>query len=324
VYHATERGDCVLVGQSIVFELEDARQFAGELFLGGALLLLCVLAGAWLLMGRALQPVDSISAAAHKIASGDLSQRINVADTDSELGKLAAVLNSTFSRLESSFAQQRQFTSDASHELRTPISVLISEAQTTLARERTPDDYRETITACLDTAQRMRKLTESLLQLARLDAGQEVLQREVVELSALVQDCVKLVRPLAATRKLHISCELSRAETYCDATRIAQVVTNLLTNAITYNNDGGEIRVVTRAENGKSILTVADTGQGIKETDVPRVFERFYRADKSRTGGNTGLGLAISKAIIDAHGGAITVVSTENMGTTFTIRLPSA
>src|SRR5450756_1302711 len=132
-YHVTEHGDCVLVGRTATEEYDEATRFARLVFLGAAGVLGLILAGAWGLLVRALRPLEKISAAALKIASGDLSQRINIPDTDSELGRLAAVLNSTFARLETSFSQQRQFTSDASHELRTPISVLISEAQTTLA-----------------------------------------------------------------------------------------------------------------------------------------------------------------------------------------------
>src|SRR5450756_992775 len=203
-YHVTEHGDCVLVGRTATEEYDEATRFARLVFLGAAGVLGLILAGAWGLLVRALRPLEKISAAALKIASGDLSQRINIPDTDSELGRLAAVLNSTFARLETSFSQQRQFTSDASHELRTPISVLISEAQTTLARERSPDDYREALGASLDAAQKMRRLTESLLELARLDAGQEMLRRENANLATIVQDSVKFVRALAAEARVQI------------------------------------------------------------------------------------------------------------------------
>jgi heavy metal sensor kinase len=321
-FHATERGDCVLVGRGLAPELADARRFAGLLFLSGLGLLALILTGAWWLIGRALQPVEKISAAAVKISSGDLSQRISAAETESELGKLTEVLNTTFARLETAFAQQMQFTADAAHELRTPLAVLISEAQTTLARERSPTDYRESMAACLDTAQKMRQLTEALLELARLDVGQAVLHREKINLAAIAQDCTRLLQPLAAARNLKVHCDLSPAETCGDATRIAQVVTNLLSNAISYNRDGGKITVATCVENNGVILRVADTGCGISAADLPRVFERFYRADKSRSGGGNGLGLSICQAIVTAHGGTIEVSSQKDIGATFTVRLP--
>jgi len=321
-FHVTERGDCILVGRSTDAEYEEAGHFARLIFLSGAGVLGLVLAAAWWLLVRALRPLEKISSAALKIASGDLSQRINIPETESELGRLAAVLNSTFARLETSFAQQRQFTSDASHELRTPITVLISEAQTTLARDRSPDDYREALAASLDAAQKMRRLTESLLELARLDAGQEMLRREKTNLAALVQDSVKFVRALASEARVQIICELEDVGVFCDPGRIAQVVTNLLTNAINYNYEDGEIRVNLRREGGSVVLAVSDTGQGIGLADLPHVFERFFSADQSRTAGNSGLGLSICKAIVEAHGGSIEVASIIQRGSTFTVRLP--
>jgi two-component system, OmpR family, sensor kinase len=322
-YHATERGDILLVGRGVTAEFEEARKFARLISLGGFGVLAFALAGAWWLVTRALRPLEKISDAAEKISSGNLSQRIKTAESESELGKLASVLNSTFARLETSFAQQKQFTSDASHELRTPIAVLISEAQTTLARERSPEEYREALNASLETAQKMRQLTESLLQLARLDAGQEQLRREKNNLAAIAQRCEKLVQTLARERQLRIESQLHDAEIYCDVTRIEQVVTNLLTNAIKYNREGGLIQLHTGMVGGVAVLSVTDTGLGIAEKDLPRVFERFYRADQSRTGSNTGLGLAISKAIVEAHGGTIEVASKVNEGSTFTVRLPA-
>ena len=322
MFHTTERGDSVLVGRTLAPEIAGARRFAGWLALGSLVVLAGGLGGAWFIIGRALRPVEKISAAAQRIAGGNLSERINAEETESELGQLAGVLNSTFARLEAAFAQQKQFTADAAHELRTPIAVLISEAQTTLARERGPADYRDSVAACLDTAQEMRRLTDALLELARLDAGQERLRREKTDLSVIVEDCVKLIRPLAATRQLQILCELAPVEILCDAIRMSEVVTNLLTNAINYNKDGGSIRIGTRLENNAAVLTVADTGCGIAAADLPRVFERFYRASKSRSGTHAGLGLAIAKSIVEAHGGTIEVASTGNVGTTFTVTLP--
>ena len=291
----------------------------------GGLILLVGLAGGWWFVGRALWPVSEISETAAKISAGDLSQRINVAEAESELGQLAAVLNSTFARLETAFAQQKQFASDAAHELRTPVSVILTQTQTALNRERDAESYKQTVEACQRAAQRMRKLIESLLALARFDAGQEVLNRLPVDFSKLIPDCVELVQTLADERGVKICCELSPLEINGDAGRLAQVVTNLLTNAIQYNRPEGEVCVKLAAQNGLAVLTVADTGQGIAPEDLPRVFERFYRADKSRTGGGSaGLGLSICKAIVEAHGGTIEAAGQENAGTTFTVWLPMA
>jgi len=324
LYQFTSPGECVVVGRSVAPELANLHQLALWFsVLGGAVLVLG-LAGGWWLATRAIRPIHDISSAAARIATGDLSHRINTDKTDNELGQLAAVLNSTFARLESSFERQRQFTADASHELRTPVAVILSQTQATLARERNPAEYRETLEACQRAAQRMRSLIESLLVLARLDAGQENAKRERVELSEVARDCVELLRPLANERRVMIHCELAAAECHGDSQQLAQVITNLVTNAILHNKHGGEARITTRRDPDNVIVTVADNGPGIPAEDLPRLFERFYRADKSRTGatGGTGLGLAISKAIIEAHGGSIEVTSMVGNGTTFSVRLP--
>jgi two-component system OmpR family sensor kinase len=318
------RGQCVLVGRSVAPDLAALRRLALWLTAAGATVLLLGLAGGWWVATRAIRPIEDISATAVKIAGGDLAQRINAADTDNELGRLAGVLNSTFARLEAAFAQQARFTSDASHELRTPVSVILSQTQTALSRDRSSPEYREALEACQRAARRMRSLTESLLQLARLDAGQEPLPRAPFDLSRLARDCVELVRPLAAERRIQIHCDAPPLECLGDAERISQVITNLLTNAIHFNRDDGEIRVSVTAHGSNALLRVADTGQGIPAEDLPHLFERFYRADKSRsrTQGRNGLGLAICKAILDVHGGAIQVSSQPGTGTTVTVTLP--
>jgi two-component system, OmpR family, sensor kinase len=287
----------------------------------GIEILISGLVGGWFFVWLALRPIENISAAAVKISAGDLSQRINVAEAESELGQLAAVLNSTFARLESAFAQQQQFTSDAAHELRTPVSVMLTQAQTALNRERTAPEYRETVETCQRAAQRMRRLIESLLALARLDAGQEQMKRLRFDFSKIISDCIEMLKPMAEERGVKIISELSALEITGDSERLAQVVTNLLTNAIQYNLPDGEVRVKLESQSGMAILTVSDTGQGISPEDLSRVFERFYRADKSRSTGGNGLGLAISKAVVEAHGGGIEVFSELDRGTIFTVRL---
>ncbi len=318
-------GRCVLVGRSIATELTAMRSFAFILAGAGAAVLALGLGGGWWIATRAIRPVEAISAAASRISAGHLSERINVEDTDGELGRLAGVLNSTFARLDAAFAQQRQFTADASHELRTPLAVLISEAQTALAHQRTAGEYRETLEACLDTAQQMRRLTEALLQLARFDAGQNPLQRARLDLAENVRACVELIHPLADPRGIRLVCNLAPAEARGDAELLERVITNLLTNAIHYNKPKGEVRISTSVENGAAVLTVADTGQGIAPEDLPHIFERFFRADKSRSRahGRAGLGLAICKAIVDAHGGSIEVTSRPDNGAVFTVRFPA-
>lgn len=322
---ATPPGEVLLVGRSIASERASLNRFAGGLLAAGILVLSVGLVGGWFLASRAIRPIETISVTAGRIAAGNLSERIRTDETESELGRLGAVLNDMFARLEDSFAQQRQFTADASHELRTPLAVLLSQLQMTLARERSPQEYRDTLETCQRAGQRMRRLIESLLELARLDAGQETLRRESFDLAQVVRDEIELMAPLAAPRGIQVEAQLNTANCAGDPGRIGQVVTNLLSNAIHYNRENGSIRVSVRVLEGEALLEVEDTGVGISVEDLPHVFERFYRADKSRSHaeGRTGLGLAISQSIVQAHGGRIEVSSSPGQSTTFRVRLPS-
>jgi two-component system OmpR family sensor kinase len=180
----------ILVGRSIAPELKELHRAVLKLIAWGGMMLFIGLLTGWFISSRAIQPISEISSTAVKISAGDLSQRINIAETESELGKLAAVLNSTFARLDAAFAQQKQFASDAAHELRTPVSVILTQTQTALNRERDAADYRQTLEACQRAAQRMRKLIGALLELARLDAGQEQIKRLRFDLSKTIADCI--------------------------------------------------------------------------------------------------------------------------------------
>lgn len=323
-FQFTGAGDCVLAGRDIRSDLAGLQRFAWGLVVAGVAVLGLGLGGGWVLVGRALRPVADISAAATRISIGRLSERISIESTDNELGRLAAVLNSTFARLETAFAQQRQFTADASHELRTPIAVIMAEAQTALSRDRQAAEYRESLEVCLDAAQQMRRLSQSLLELARFDAGQVAMERAVFDLADPVRAVLDLVRPLARERGLRLEADLQPCPVEGDPDRLARVASNLVTNAIWYNRPEGSLRICTRPAEGMSILEVADTGIGISAEDLAHVFERFYRADRARrrAEGGHGLGLAICRAVVEAHGGTIHVVSTPGSGSTFTVRLP--
>ena len=316
-------GERILVGRNIKPELAELHLIGLKLAGIAGIILLTGLAGGWWFVTQAIKPVAIISATAARISGGDLSQRINVSETESELGRLAAVLNSTFARLETAFAQQKQFAADAAHELRTPVTVILTQTQLSLNRERTAGDYKQTVITCQRAAQRMRRLIESLLELARYDAGQEVLKRLPFDLANTVNECVDLVKTLAEERNVIVTAKVAPLTMTGDSERLGQVVMNLLTNAIQYNRAGGEVRLNLGRAGDLAVLTVADTGRGIAPEDLPRVFERFYRADQSRTGtGNSGLGLSICQAIVAAHGGTLEAASEPGTGSTFTLRLP--
>jgi two-component system, OmpR family, sensor kinase len=290
-----------------------------------------VMLAGWWLVGRELRPMKAIEEAAGKIANGDLARRIQTRETESELGALAAVLNETFARLEGSFAQQARFTADAAHELRTPVSVILTHAQNALAGDGLDAESREAIEACERAAQWMRRMIGSLLQLARLDAGQETPPRDFIDLAAVAAEAVELLRPVAAGRNVTMTRDFQSAKVRGDAVALGQMVTNLVGNAIHHGREGGLVRVRVTVGNHPDggtngvWIEVADDGPGIPADHAARVFDRFYRVDAARSGtaGRTGLGLAISKAIVEAHHGTITVQSGDGKGAAFSVHLPT-
>jgi heavy metal sensor kinase len=317
-------GTRVLVGRPIAREIAALDRLRWHLGLTGLAVLAVGLAGGWLLSARAVRPIRAMSATAAAISVCNLSRRIDLAGVDSELGELAEILNAMFTRLEAAFDRQARFTADASHELRTPLAVIHSHAELALARPRPAEDYREALETCLRASGRMRALVEGLLTLARADAGTLEVRRERVDLGAVAGESAALAAPLARQMQVGLAVEARRVEVTGDPGRLAQVVTNLLANAINYNHPGGEVSVTLQAAGAEAVLAVADTGYGIPEEDRAHIFERFYRVDKARSRalGGSGLGLAICKSIVEAHHGTITFTTELNCGTTFFVRLP--
>jgi two-component system, OmpR family, sensor kinase len=323
-FHFTPPGECILVGCDIRDDRTRLRRFAWLLVSAGGIVMALGMAGGWWISLRVLSPISAISATAAKISTGDLSQRIGTISAGSELDHLVHVLNGTFARLQASFARQAQFTADASHELRTPVSVVLTQTQTALARERPAAEYRESLAACQRAAQRMRRLTESLLTLARLDSGEDAAAREPCDLERITKEAVDLLRPLAQEQEVTLSLELAAVRCEGNAEQLGQIVTNLVSNAIYYNRPGGTVQIRTAAEADGAVLSVTDTGQGISPEDLPHICERFYRANKARSNvaGRTGLGLAITKAIVETHNGSLQMASELGRGSTVAVRLP--
>ena len=324
VIHVSSFDINLLVGRSIDGDLSAHHRSSLWRLAVGAAVLAAGLVGGWWSTTRAIRPIAAMTAAAESISVQRLSQRIDVRQTDSELGQLATVLNQTFDRLQASFEQQTRFTADASHELRTPLSVILAHADLALSRERTPEEYRATLETCRSASRRMKSLIDGLLTLARFDSDAANLPLTPFDLEPLARECIDLVRPLAAERRVTIETTLASTILRGDRERLSQVITNLLTNAIRYNRDGGQVHVTVACENGAAMISVADTGIGIPADELPFIFDRFYRVDKarSRAEGSSGLGLSISRTIVASHGGTIVARSEPDIGTVIEVRLP--
>ena len=318
----TPPGECLFAGVSIAAERAALVRFGGWLLaFGGGVLGLGLLVDAWIVR-RAIQPVEDIIGAAEHISRGHLATRIESPTTSAELGRLTTVLNDTFAHLEAAFTQQTRFSADVAHELRTPVSVLIAESQTALERERSTADYRDTIAICLRSARRMGGLIESLLDLAQIQSAAAA-TRAPCDLAALTGEVLDSLRTTAAAHGIELRPKLEAAPCEANADHLTQIVANLVSNAIQHNQRGGHALIETMLHEGRAMLRVANTGPGIPPAELPHVFERFYRADasRSRKTGGVGLGLAICKAIADAHGADLTVESAPGESTVFTLRM---
>lgn len=325
---ASSRGFSSVFGRDITREIADMHRFGLILAASGLGVWFFGLLGGWWLAGRAIKPVHTISRTATRIADGNLDERIDTTGGDSELDQLVRVLNQTFSRLQASFERERRFSSDASHELRTPVSVLIAETQRILRRERTPAEYHEALQTCQNNAERMRGLIEALLTLSRQEAADNCAAHQPCDLADILRDTIGQLQPLAIARDVRLFADLTNAPLRGDAPALGILFANLIRNAIQHrpaDARDGRVDITCRREGDRVLITVADNGPGIAAEDLPHVFERFYRADKARTGGtgHTGLGLAIAKTIAQNHGGTITVQSRPAEGVIFTVDLPT-
>jgi heavy metal sensor kinase len=314
----------VLVGRGTRGLEDRVRDFTGRALAAAGLALVLALAGSWLLATRALAPIDRISRVAAAVSASNLGQRIDREQMEAELGRLAETLNDTFDRLQAAFEQQVRFTADASHELRTPLSVVASQAELALRRERRPEEYRDALRAILQAARWMRTVVQNLLTLARADAGELLLHPEPLDLAAVVRETAALMADEAERLGIAVDLDLEPVTVRGDRSRLQEMVTNLLANAIHYNREGGRVTLRLRAGDAGAVLDVVDTGIGISPEEQAHVFERFYRVDKarSRDTGGSGLGLSISRSIAEAHGGRILLESEPGAGTTFRVELP--
>ena len=291
-------------------------------------LVLATLGGYWL-SGRALAPVTQITNDARRINATNLADRLAVPPAHDELRELSETLNAMLGRIDRSVSQLRQFTADASHELRAPLALIYTAAEFSLRRERPREELVEALEKILRESRHTTSLVDSLLLLARADSGEDSLQAPVsINLSSLCQDAADRAAELASAKGISVSTDLGSTSIVVDGdeTALRRLLLILVDNAVKYTPAGGRVDVRLALEKAAALIRISDTGIGIAAADLPHVFDRFWRADKvrSRATGGTGLGLAIARWIVDRHGGTIVVSSELGRGSTFTVTLPLA
>lgn len=283
--------------------------------------------GSYWLAGRAFRPIHRLTRTARELGIKDLHQRVPVPQAEDEVQELAIIFNQMIERLERAFIQQRRFVADASHELRTPVAVIRSMAEVALAQAASSVDYTTVLEEIRAESERLGKLTNALLALARADEGQTKLDADLIRLDLLTADVAASLEPLAEERGITLNIHtLSPAVVLGDTARLIQILMGLVDNALIYTNPGGTVTLSVETCTAHTHVIVQDTGIGIAPKDLAHIFERFYRADpaRSKAAGGSGLGLAIADWAVRAHGGIITVTSKLGQGSTFLVTLPLA
>ena len=317
-------------GQTYTIQVAQDRSSDEQLEKRFGILLGVVLAGSILASAiiaitvtkHGLRPLGEMTRSLERIGPSHLNERVAPAGWPRELQPLATTFDAMLARLEDSFKRLSQFSADLAHELRTPVANIMGEGQVALTRERTPSEYREVIESSVAECERLSGIVDNLLFVARVDAARESIERQLLDARAAVEKIATFYRTLAEDRHVAIHCS-GEGQIYADPVLFERAVSNLVDNALRFTPEGGTIQISITVKAAHSQVTVSDDGCGITPEHLPRVFDRFYRADSSRSSGGAGLGLALVKSIVDLHGGTARIESKVNRGTTVTLIFPN-
>lgn len=315
------------VGESLAPALSELKRLLSLFAMGSTAVACMALGGGYLLVGRALRPVEEIIRSAEQITSHNLNERLKVPATGDEFEHLSRALNRMITRLDEAFQNNRRFLADASHELRTPLTILRGELENLLREGGLTPEQRSELASSLEEAERLARIVEGLFAIARLDAGEAQAEFAQFDLSQLAISTADQMLLLAEDKGIKLLTPHSQpVPVNGDRARLKQVIVNLLDNAIKYTQEGGTIILRTGATAELAVLEVEDNGMGIPDTAMPHIFERFYRVDKARSRdlGGAGLGLSIVKSICHAHGGTVEIFSSAGKGSRFRVQLPLA
>jgi len=320
----------ILVSQPLEAVEEELESLREIIYYAMPIALLMAGLGGWFLARQSLAPVVAMSEQARLIGASSLDQKLPVANPRDELGQLAVTFNELLARLDEAFAQQRQFMADASHELRTPISVIRTTAGVILDKpHRNESEYREAVTMMDEQSRRLTRIVEDMFALARADSGRYPLRKSKFYLDELLEETARAASVLASRKNTSIEVtNPSEALFYGDEDLMRQMMLNLLDNAIKYTPAGGSIRLSLTRKEEKYFIEVSDTGTGIPAEAQLRIFERFYRTDKARSrsegagGSGAGLGLAIARWIAESHEGNLELIRSDKSGSAFIASFP--
>jgi heavy metal sensor kinase len=314
-----------VVAESLGILDKDLERLRNNFYAGIPIILLLASVGGYFLARKSLSPIALMDQQTRRITADNLSERLDLPNSRDELGRLATTINQLLGRLDAAFTEQQRFIADASHELRTPVAILRSEAEIALERDRAADEYKNSLVLISEEAERFSRIVEDLFTLARTGSSQPALIKERFYLNELLADCARAAQSLTTRKNVALDIEpLPEMIITGDEELLKRMLLNLLDNAVKYTPEGGTVSLALAGRDHEAEIRVSDTGIGIPVEDQAHIFDRFYRVDKARSrgAGGAGLGLAIARWIVEAHGGAISVQSDKGQGSVFRVILP--
>ncbi len=334
-----ERGDevrilYVMLGPGIILQIGEAmKETSGfldafrRIFIVTMAFLIVLAAGiGWFMARRAVSGVEAVTRTARKISAGALDQRVPVNRRGDEIDQLAVTFNEMLDRIEALIKEMKEMSDNIAHDLKSPITRIRGSAEVTLSTSGSMEEYENMAAGTIEECDRLLDTINTMLMISRTESGVDRPSPEKMDAAELVREACDLYEPAASDKGIILNCHIEEdIATAGDKRMIRRMVANLIDNAIKYTPAGGQVDVrLSRSAADRVALTVSDTGTGISGEDLPRIFDRFYRGDRSRSETGLGLGLSLARAIARAHGGAITVTSTPDKGSAFTVTLPAA
>ncbi len=320
------------IGKDTVMQLGDTLDEADEylgvfrtlfLMLIGLLILASAAIG-WFLARRALGDMEAVTETAEDISKGAYDRRVRVKGRFREVEKLGAAFNRMLDRIQFLIKAMREINDNIAHDLRSPLARIRGVAEMTLLKDKSLEDYKDMAASTIEECDTLIDMINTMLDITEAEAGVSEVKKEVIEVDSLILEACELFRPVADGKEIDLRTQLPDALGFqADKKKLQRIVSNLLENAIKYTTEGGTVTISAVSRNGEIRIDFQDTGVGISESDLPHIFERFYRCDRSRSYGSVGLGLSLVKAYTESLNGTIHVESVLNQGSTFSLRFPN-